>query len=676
MFNLRCATVLLAVSGSCLPVSMAAVRQPAPAAAAPAPAPAADQTVNQAVVYAVQGKVDIKSTPDGAYAPAQQGQAVPPGATIRTGLKSAVQILVADSQLLTIDRLGAVTLEQAIRSGDVNRTSVEMPYGRVLFNVTSTQFANDVQIKAPDATLAVRGTVGGIEFNGGRPTIAFGDASNRGRIEVSYATGSKTVISDSSRSTSSNPEPAKHKLASAFVEGGDSGSRDDGEVSVLSRTPGWGLLGPIPLAGGGSVLTDGLRSVSSSIPQSWFVQAELEPGQLQRREIDSGRSRAVGMLPVALPLAGLAVVGDVQRGFSVLLLEGGRRGLNPNEPDQAYNELWALDIGDGSGRGTSADSQFTLFAKFVDAAPGQPVLRAPILTGLAAVDGALFSISTSPGFELAQTELVRLDPRTSHIEPVMNFSSNFESVALAGAPERGSMYVVGREAGSDQTGGVFARVAVLEFDARNSYVVDSFSAAAGDLDVRSGTSISPDVNFADLQSDSLTVEGAAVVRGKLQLAVRAFDGQRQSEARLQVGLDPATNFNENRPFLSTVSPGNTLGLSGIASAPPRGRRSSPTMLSNPEGAIDTTSINSLFAQMAYSRDSLRSGVLQRMVASEIINTSLDPSGCATSSLVGMIPDTMLQHADQTKGIGRTVAALRGNLGPDHPCFPANMLPSH
>jgi len=673
MSNLKRATVLLVVAGSCLPVSMAAVRQTAPSAPAPAQA---DQTVNQAVVYAVQGKVDIKTTPDGAFAPAQQGQAVPPGATIRTGPKSAVQLLVADSQLLTIDRISTVTLEQAIRSGDVNRTSVEMPYGRVLFNVTSTQFANDVQIKAPDATLAVRGTVGGIEFNGGRPTVAFGDASNRGRIEVSYATGAKSVISDSSRSTSSNPDPAMHKLASAFVEGGDAGARDDGEASVLSRTPGWGLLGPATLAGGGSVLTDGLRSVSSSIPQNWFVQAELASGVLERREIDSGRLRAVGMLPLALPIAGLAVVGDVQRGFSVLLLEGGRRGLSPNEPDQAYNELWTLNIGDGTGRGTSAEDQFTLVGKFVDAAPGQPVLRAPILTGLAAVNDGLFSISSSPGFELAQTELVRLDLRTSHIEPVMNFSSNFASLMLTGAPDRGSMYVVGREGGTDQVGGVFARMAVLEFDARNNYVVDSFSAAAGDFDVRSGTAINPSVNFADLQADSLTVEGAAVVRGKLQLAVRAFDGQRQSETRLQVGLDPATNFSDRRPFLSTVTPANTLGVSGIASAPPRGRGSSPTTLSNPEGAIDTTSINSLFAQMAYSRESLRSGVLQRMVASEIINTSLDPSGCATSSLVGMIPTAMLQHADQTKGIGRTVASLRGNLGPDHPCFPANMLPSY
>jgi len=673
MFNLRTATVLLVAAGSCLPVSMAAVRQQSPATVAPA---GADQTVNQAVVYAVQGKVDIKTTPDSAFAPAQQGQAVPPGATIRTGPKSAVQLLVADSQLLTIDRISTVTLEQAIRSGDVNRTSVEMPYGRVLFNVTSTQFANDVQIKAPDATLAVRGTVGGIEFNGGRPTIAFGDASNRGRIEVAYATGAKTVISDSSRSTSSNPDPAMHKRAAAFVEGGDSGARDEGEESVLSRTPGWGLLGPAVLVGGGSVLTDGLRAISSSIPQSWFVQAELTSGVLQRREIDSGRTQVVGVLPLALPIAGLAVVGDVQRGFSVLMLEGGQRGLSPNEPDRAYNELWALNIGDGTGRGISAQSQFTFIGKFVDAEPGQAALRTPILTGLAAVNDALFSISASPGIELAQTELVRLHPATSQVEPVMNFSGNFASLMLAGEPTRGSMYVVGREGGTDQTGGVFARMAVLEFDARNSYVVDSFSAAAGDFSVRSGTAINPSVNFADLQADSLTVEGAAVVRGKLQLAVRAFDGQRQSETRLQVGLDPATNLSDRRPFLSTVAPGNTLGVSGIASAPPRGRGSSPVTLSNPEGPIDTTSINSLFAQMAYSRDSLRSGVLQRMVASEIINTSLDPSGCATSSLVSMIPTAMLQHADQTKGIGRTVAALRGNLGPDHPCFPANMLPSH
>lgn len=675
MFNLRTAIVLLVVAGSCQSVSMAAARQQSPAAAAPAPA-AADQAVNQAVVYAVQGKVDIKTTPEGAFAPAQQGQAVPPGATIRTGPKSAVQLLVADSQLLTIDRISTVTLEQAIRSGDVNRTSVEMPYGRVLFNVTSTQFANDVQIKAPDATLAVRGTVGGIEFNGGRPTIAFGDASNRGRIEVAYATGAKTVISDSSRSTSSNPDPAMHKLASAFVEGGDSGARDEGEASVLSRTPGWGLLGPAVLVGGGNVLTDGLRSIAGSIPQSWFVQAELGSGVLERREIDSGRSQAVGMLPLALPIAGLAVVGDVQRGFSVLLLEGGLRGLSPIDPDRAYNELWTLDIGDGTGRGNSAEDQFTLVDKFVNVDPGQPALRAPILTGLAAVNGALFSISASPGIELAQTELVRLHPGTSQVEPAMNFSGNFASLMLAGAPARGSMYVVGREGGTDHVGGVFARMAVLEFDARNNYIVDSFSAAAGDFNVRSGTAINPSVNLADLQADSLTIEGAAVVRGKLQIAVRAFDGQRQSETRLQVGLDPDTNFNDKRPFLSTVTPANTLGMSGIASAPPRGRGSSPTTLSNPDGPIDTTSINALFAQMAYSRDSLRSGVLQRMVASEIINTSLDPSGCATSSLVSMIPDTMLQHADQTKGIGRTVATLRSGISPDHPCYPGNAHSSY
>src|SRR5262249_33817179 len=157
-------------------------------AAAPAPAPQqpAPMAANTAQVIAVVGSVQWRAAAEAAWQKAEVGTVIPQGGAVRTGLRSAVQAKIGAGQIITIDRLGIVTLDQLVNDSGTDRTRIGVENGRVLFNVTGTQFANDVQIKAPDATLAVRGTFGGIEVAAGFPTLAYGLRTNDGKFTVEF----------------------------------------------------------------------------------------------------------------------------------------------------------------------------------------------------------------------------------------------------------------------------------------------------------------------------------------------------------------------------------------------------------------------------------------------------------------------------------------------------------
>lgn len=661
----KCALALLIAAGSCAPVLAFQTAQPAqPAAEQPAASPDA---VTAGEIVNVQGKVEFKASKDAQWEKAEVGKKILPGGAIRTGLKSAIQIRIADTQLITIDRLAEISLEQAVREAGTNKTEMRLNYGRVKFDVNSTKFANNVVIKSDDATLAVKGTQGGMEVTGGHPTLSFGAPENRGRIVVDYGRKGTTEIADSSRSNSDVTDPAEYGDDETFVDGSDSQGRDAGEDSATDRAPGGGGLGS------GFLFDpfDGFEPVQDAGPGSWLAVADIESGLIYRRDLITGRFRVLADSPIEFQTGGMAIreaEGGKKgaSGLQLFLLEGGNLGTG-DEDSEAFNELYVANIGSGSARGEPAE--FTLLAKFTDAEEGDTEIGGDVLAGLGIVDGELYSTNITSGFESSLDTIVRLDVENQTYTDVMNFGQGFAARNLTAATDRGSLLVVGNliDAGAS---GPLSRLTVLEFDPRNNYIANSFSGAAGDFNLRQGTIIDNRVSSDLFDSDSIDVQGVTFANGQLILAVEGSNGEKGTRTNAIIRINPDAAGSGRNPYVSQVSPGRNRGVTGLSNSQ-RGRPRDAVVLDNPEGPIDTTTINALFATLAFSERSLRSGALQHMVGSEIINTSVDPSGCAASELISMIPDAMLEHVNQTHGIGRTVAQLRDNLPEGHPCLPAN-----
>jgi len=80
-----------------------------------------------------------------------------------------------------------------------------------------------------------------------------------------------------------------------------------------------------------------------------------------------------------------------------------------------------------------------------------------------------------------------------------------------------------------------------------------------------------------------------------------------------------------------------------------------------------TTINSVFAQLAYSEQALESGALERIFTEHFIETSMDPEQCAVSTVIQNVPGALLNNANTVNGIGRTAFQLRAPLMPDDAC---------
>jgi hypothetical protein len=194
-----------------------------------------------AVITAVKGTVKFRPSPDKPLEVAKVGQMVQPGTEFVTGINSAVQLRIGATQIITIDKLALAKLAQAQNIGGKETTRIDLSYGRASFDVDSTKAANDVQIKAPDATLAVKGTKGFIETAQGFATRAGGTRDNDGVIGMTYAaTGVSSTMTKSQQSTATAPTPAQHKEATNFVDTSDERSRESSETSVAQRATGGG----------------------------------------------------------------------------------------------------------------------------------------------------------------------------------------------------------------------------------------------------------------------------------------------------------------------------------------------------------------------------------------------------------------------------------------------------
>jgi hypothetical protein len=224
--------ILVAAAGAAV-----SLRQEQPGAEV-AGATAVEAKPNSALILAVQGNVRVRTAPDAEWLKAEVGHSVLSGGAIQTGPRSAVQVQIGSGQVITIDRISNVEVAELLNAEQTDVTRLGVDYGRVLFQVKQAGFANDVQIQSADATLAVKGTEGGIDVNSELGTLSFGTETNDGTFIVTYPDGTQSDVSGDDGTSTENKDTAENENQNTEEDTGDPNSRESDEEEVSNRSAG------------------------------------------------------------------------------------------------------------------------------------------------------------------------------------------------------------------------------------------------------------------------------------------------------------------------------------------------------------------------------------------------------------------------------------------------------
>lgn len=617
---------------------------PAPTPAAVAGAAGSAQPVAAAsptviVVRSVKGKVMWRASPEAEKKSAKAGDVLPEGAEVFTSVNAAIEIQVGAGQVFTLDRLGKFILREAIASQGKEKTTVQVPYGRVQFEVNSATVANDVKIQAPDATLAVKGTSGGVEVSPGFPTLAFGGEFNKGVFDVDFARAITTTFRGSEKASAQIPAIGEYAQEKRFVDTNDIWSHDGDEAFTIRdfQTVLFVLLEIV------------LRDLVPEAPFDVFFLDEAT-SNLYRSDI-FGTGGLVGNVSGASNSGrgtGAAIVYPPNQGglFGTLIrLESGQGSaellaLDLNHPDTGFQSLGSVNS--FAGRLTGLGALGSQLYAVQDLGPTTPDLIARIVS-----DG-------KGGFDVL---------------PAMNLGIQLED-SLSGVTPAGVLLAPGRlptgTGLSNGTPGVLGPNGVIfEVDPRNNYLsgavsdfTDSF-APGPNTDVEPGLVINsvPRITGTSIVTDLsgtpiLIVTTNATVNGQPNTTLINI---------FTVGADGNTRL--------AVVRRSTFRIEGLAGES-RGTVPAPTTLSAaPSAGLIDGSLDSLFAAMAFSTDAVASGVVERLIANQIIQTARDPSGCAASAELHMnLSAAISNHIDQRSGTGATVYDFRSGLPLNHPCL--------
>lgn len=268
--------------------------------------------------------------------------------------------------------------------------------------------------------------------------------------------------------------------------------------------------------------------------------------------------------------------------------------------------------------------------------------------------------STSWGANFGgRTQIVDLetDFRVStpdRIVPLADFQTPLHG-ALAASRERGSLFAVADVQRAVDGGGYRA---VLEFDPRDTYVVNAWSSARGDFDVLGGTVVNSGGRAVhDFADPGLRATGAAFVQGHLVVSFDQAGPETRSAQYFTFNPDAVNTAADPgvRRIDAGVPPSTALAeLSNLTKALPARRTLAP-----PGGPIDTVSINELFSRIAYSQQALDSGVVRHIFEKHFQETAINPAGCTRGNPVfDRIPEKLSQFVDTRKGFGRVAYELR------------------
>ncbi len=119
------------------------------------PAYAQDVQILDVTINEAKGDVEIMlpNTFDWIQVPAEPGVTFSEGTQIRTGPRSSVSLVFADSSVVLVDSLTYMTVEQFFRSDNVVTTRINLVIGSIVNTLNDgTHFENDYKIVTPSLT--------------------------------------------------------------------------------------------------------------------------------------------------------------------------------------------------------------------------------------------------------------------------------------------------------------------------------------------------------------------------------------------------------------------------------------------------------------------------------------------------------------------------------------------
>ena len=506
---------LAAAAGLVQPVSnVMPVIAPAPADIA-TPEPSKDVPI---FVRAVQGKVQVREKPGSPLKKVGVGMVLAQGAELYTATKSAVQIQVGAGQIFTVDFNTRVILREIVNKAGTEKTSIDMPYGRITFDVTSTQVANDVTITAPDATLAVKGTSGGLQSRPGFGTIAFGGVLNKGLFDIKYESRIVASITGSESSSASSPAPASFERKSQFVDSAAGSSRETSETEALQSQ---GISSPIinttPAPRLVNADNDNVKPDGTLFGDT-FLDLGTNGGQVLGRDLffNSRRVRT-SVSGVQGLVQGATVIVGLQ-GQRTLLIVDNVVSANGNTPT-----LRALNLDNPSS------SSYTTVGSLPPTAGGFGGFTSYTFFGLGSIDNRLFAGGVDNSFTSGIYELNVGD--LNNIHAIGNFTTNLVAgidaqlqPAMATAPGRGTVFVIGTPNGSGSSGTPSVNSWVLyEVNPISGSVVNTRStdSPGNDFSSQPSTQATAGLTFNSVQ----VISGMAYVNGILVMSGLTSGGQ-------------------------------------------------------------------------------------------------------------------------------------------------------
>ncbi len=175
------------------PVGQATQAQPTQPDNTDEAAPAEPAEVEMTVrVKSIRGKASYRMAETDDWTAIKQGDVLPIGATIRTGLRGNVMLALGPNADFEVRHLTEMTIADLQKDGDTIRTLLMMPRGNFNMEVKHVGLDNDFQIASPTGTMAVRGTAttgncygGGLNLNpsAGNKDNAINQQNNNGQSE-------------------------------------------------------------------------------------------------------------------------------------------------------------------------------------------------------------------------------------------------------------------------------------------------------------------------------------------------------------------------------------------------------------------------------------------------------------------------------------------------------------
>ena len=301
--HLRAAAFL--VAGALLARGAAALQQtqPVPQVKPPATTNATSEHLRGRIV-AVRGLADMRRAPDKDWEPCKVDMEVDENAELRTGPHSLIQFVIPPDQRITIDRLGTITVLQAVQTGGRIVTDLGMKYGRMEYKIEAAGLEHRSTVKTPNSTLGVRGTT--VQVYDQRP-FAPQAVSLTGRAQYQVGRHRTAIGGKNTGIAVANAQqtPAQTALGTAVQDPVNPFARSSLEQPLVANLLSQGAVVSLPAG-------NGIPIVRGGSPPSDAQLLKLLPGRLDfvlRWTADANLDLIVGNLngkgEAMLPAAGL-----------------------------------------------------------------------------------------------------------------------------------------------------------------------------------------------------------------------------------------------------------------------------------------------------------------------------------------------------------------------------------